>query len=321
MQLSVTPATSKRRLFTIVVASVVVAVGFSLGLGVEGSRATYPGTTDGRIAFGKNVVDPSVQADIYSVMPNGRALQRLTNDPAADICPAYSADGKEIAFCSDRTGAFEIWKMKQNGNQQVQVTHLGTRSLFPDFSPDGSKIAFMSPSPPPFSFEIFTIDSEGTGSPVQLTNSPGNNALPVYSPDGSKIAFLSNRTGLNQVWVMDADGSNPVQLTFDAVLKGQVPDWSPDGSKIAYQSATGNGDIYVMNADGSGQTQLTNTPQQEFGTAWSPDGSQIAFVRVLGAAPSDRAIYLMNADGSNQHMLTQGSAVPAWQPRGRRQDD
>lgn len=308
----------KRRSFTIVVASA-VAVSLGLGVGVEGSRATYPGTTDGRIAFGNDVVDaPGRPPDIYSVMPNGKALHRLTDDPAADICPAYSADGKEIAFCSDRTGAFEIWKMKQNGTQQVQVTRLGTQALFPDFSPDASKIAFMSPLPPPFASEIYTIDSEGTGSPLRLTNSPGLDGFPVYSPDGSKIAFLSDRTGLTQVWVMDADGSNPVQLTFDAARKDQVPDWSPDGSKIAYQSATGNGDIYVMNADGSGQTQLTNTPQREFGTAWSPDGSQIAFVRVLGMAQPERAIYVMNADGSNQRKVAQGTRVPAWQPRGNR---
>jgi TolB protein len=168
-----------------------------------------------------------------------------------------------------------------------------------------------------FNFDLYTVDL-ASGAVTRLTTTPGLDGFPVYSPDGSKIAFISARSGLPQVWVMNADGSSSVQLTSGAP-KGQVPDWSPDGNQIAYQSmATGNGDIYVMNADGSNPRQVTATPQMEFGTSWSPDGGQIAFVRVLGPSVPERAIYVINAGGSGEHELGPGTRVPAWQPRGDR---
>src|SRR5260370_40989246 len=80
--------------------------------------------------------------DVYSVLPNGNDLRRLTTDASFDACASYSPAGKEIAFCSTRSGVSEIWKMKQNGTQQEQVTNLGGNVTFPDFSPDGSRIAF-----------------------------------------------------------------------------------------------------------------------------------------------------------------------------------
>jgi tol-pal system beta propeller repeat protein TolB len=302
----------------IVIAVIATALACTLVLGTGSGHATYPGTADGRIAFAMEVDPSGATPDIYSVMPNGQSLHRLTADPNADICQSYSADGKEMAFCrgSEATGVYEIWTMKENGKQQEQVTTLGLRSLFPDFSPDGERIVFMSGS---FAnFDIYVVD-RSTGQLTRLTDSPGLDGFPVYSPDGSKIAFVSARSGRPQVWVMNADGSDPAQLTTDPAPKGQVPDWSPDGSRIAYQSmATGNGDIYVMNADGSNQTRLTFTAQNEFGTSWSPDGGQIAFVRTLGTAVTERAIFVMNADGSGEYELAPGTRVPAWQPRGDR---
>jgi TolB protein len=113
---------------------------------------------------------------------------------------------------------------------------------------------------------------------------------------------------------MDADGSDPQQLTFDDAFKVQVPDWSPDGAQIAY-AAGDPGDILVMNADGSDQQTIVSGPTDDFGPAWSPDGQQLAFIRF-----DDRTVYVADADGTNLYPVRPFGlqAVPAWQPRGDR---
>jgi len=292
----------------------IAAVGMSNG-GI--AEATYPGSSNGRLAFGMAVVG---NRDIYSVLPGAHGLRRLTDDPAFDACPAYSADGHQIAWCSSAgspPGVFEIWTMKQNGTHKHQVTHIGAGALFPDFSPDGTTIVFQASVGD--LENVYLVNTDGTGL-TQLTADEGTvNGFPVFSPDGSKIAFISNRTGFEQVWVMNADGSGARQLTFNAADHDQVPDWSPDGTRIAYEDdATGNGDIYVMDADGSNPTRLTTDADPEFGTAWSPDGSRIAYVRIVNGDLGARTVYVMAADGSDQHALHPGpgpQTVPAWQPR------
>jgi len=304
---------SRRRKLVLlpVLAALIGIVGAS-----ESAQATYPGTNDGRLAFGM-IVGGNV--DIYSVLPNGNDLRRLTTDASFDACPSYSPDGKEIAFCSSRSGATEIWKMKQDGTKQEQVTHLNGvngSAIFPDFSPDGSKIVFGTQ----LSGDIWVVNSDGGGA-TQLTSGPDVDLFPAWSPDGSTIVFIRN----GQVWTINTNGGGATQLTFDPAPKGQVPDWSPDGSKIAYSSGD---DIWVMNANGSDQHPVFADPSTiEFGTAWSPAGDQIAFVS-FPAPPSPanlgaRTIYVINADGTAKHAVHPGPGpqiVPAWQPRGNRID-
>jgi Tol biopolymer transport system component len=279
------------------------------------ARATYPGA-NGRIAFG--VTAPgAAQPDVYSLLPGGEAVHQLTDDPAFDACAAYSADGRQIAYCSsvgDPAGQFDIWTMKQNGKDKRRLTQLGGSAIFPDFSPDGSRIAFNALPAGAANQDVYVMNADGSGL-VDLTNSPGNDLYPAWSTDGSKIVFESNRTGLSQVWVMNADGSGQTQLTFDATRKDQTPEWSPDGTQIAYtvdvSTTVAGGDIWVMNADGSDQHAITSGPEREFGPVWSPDGTQIAFLDF-----GSRTVYVMNADGSGPYAVHPGGIqfVPAWQP-------
>src|SRR6266496_3262538 len=259
----------------LVVVVVVLAAAAQLAGGAQRAHATYPGTNDGRLAFAMNV---GGNVDIYSVLPNGNDLQRLTDDSSFDAAASYSPSGKEIAFNSNRSGSVEIWTMKQNGTQQEQVTHLGGRVLFPDFSPDGTKILFSGSVGSDPRSDLYTVNLDGSGL-VQLTSGAGNNSFGVWSPDGSKIAFISDRSGFDQVWVMDANGANPEQLTTDPTAKGQLPDWSPDGTKIAYVRIVNNDftqrTVYVMNADGSDQHAVHPGPGFQVVPAWQPRGERI----------------------------------------------
>lgn len=138
----------------------------------------------------------------------------------------------------------------------------------------------------------------------------------VVSAQTTKIAFHRNLNFSTDIYLMNPDGSSPVNLT-NTGERNENPSFSPDGSKIAFDSARdGNREIYLMNADGSNPDNLTDNPANDFDPAFSPDGSKIVFTSFRDG---NYEIYIMNADGSGQTNLTSNAAWefnPSFSPDG-----
>ena len=257
--------------------------------------------------------------------PDGSDVRRLTNSPGDDRVPDWSADGRRIAFASDRMGAGhpEIFVMNADGSGVAQLTHESEYAFGPAWSPDGTRVAFYSIRPSTgFRTQIYVINTDGTGE-RNISNSTGEDFGPSWSPDGSHIAFWSRRSSDGEIWTMNADGSGQTRLT-DVIADDVYPDWSPDGSRIAFTSTRpGYGDdaVWVMDPDGSDLHRIAPGG----GPSWSPDGSKLVFGRGYPYT-SDRFpdVFTMNADGTGIANITKspgtdGSA--SWQPIANRAPD
>jgi Tol biopolymer transport system component len=140
----------------------------------------------------------------------------------------------------------------------------------------------------------------------------------MWSPDGTQILFTSERDGNEEIYVMDADGSNIVRLT-DSGDDDTHPTWSEDGQSILFiternvKLEDGDMEFYLMNVDGSDQRPLGD---ETFigGYVFSADGQQIAYI---SNEEGDWNIYVKDADGENVKRLTESDAdeiFPVWRP-------
>jgi Tol biopolymer transport system component len=244
--------------------------------------------------------------NIWVVNADGTGATPLTRLTAAQMdcrAPAWSADGKRIAYYSAR--AF-----------------------------DGSDTISANP------LNIWTMNADGSNDAplTQLTAAEANSRNPHWSPDGTKVAFESQRSldGSNvgftasNIWVVNADGSGAVAITQEdgtiATVYAQDVIWSKDGSKLAFTIMPNN--IWTAHPDGSGLTALTNlTASMNFANSWSPDGTKLVFSSNRAVDGSDNFqeqsnVWVMNADGSNAKSLTRLTKASAdggvWSPDGTR---
>lgn len=198
---------------------------------------------------------PPPEWEIYVIDADGSNLRRLTHDRGDAAQPAWSPDGKRIAFTYAQEGPYEIYVINADGSNRQKLI----QGAMPAWSPDGTRIAFERWGGQGTDiFQIYTMDADGRGL-RQLTIADMKAYRPTWSPDGKKIAFSASSAGSEQrnIYRMDADGANLQQLSRGEI-SAMSPAWSPDGSTIAFAGRGKAGQyIYLMAADGSNLRQLT----------------------------------------------------------------
>ncbi len=285
----------------------------------EGTMAWSPDRQ--RIAFLRTLTNSA--HDVFVVSSAGGNPKRLTFDEQMIEGLAWTPDSREIVFVSFRSGGPNLWRIPAAGGTPEQVVSMAHHPAHPAISMRGSRLAFSETY---HDSNIWRYEHAKAGegftpapftSPKCLVCSTLEDDSPKFSPDGRKIVFVSKRTGSDEIWVADSDGSYPIQLTSIGGAPTGSPRWSPDGRSIAFDSRIkGSPDIFVISAQGGSPRLLTPENSAEVEPSWSRDGRWIYFASNRGG---QYQIWKAPFEGGPARQVTEGSGLdPVESPDGKR---
>jgi len=277
------------------------------------AQAAYQGA-NGKVAYESYGTDGEIMVGAY----DGSGSIQATNNTVDDKDPAWSPDGKKIAFAhfNSTTNLFEIWTMNPDGSGQTALV-TQTRSLtHPTWSSDGTKIAFQ------YAFsgtddDIYIASTSGLNTSVSgLYTSAANERDPAGGPGNVlAISFFDATTSHYELRKGSFTTTATAPLVSDATHDLTEPAWAPDGTKLVYEytATVANHDLYTVNADGTSVAPFVNTSTSEENPAWAPEG-QMNLYDLLGP---NAEIYLTQIAGTGWVMEARPSTNdhnPDWQP-------
>ncbi|HEX2839479.1 MAG TPA: DPP IV N-terminal domain-containing protein [Phycisphaerales bacterium] len=251
-------------------------------------------------------------SDIYLKRVSSRVVTQLTNDPAQDMCPRISPDGKQIAFCSDRSGNWDVYVMPIEGGRPVQVTFDQADEIAPSWSPDGTQVVYSRMGENSGRWEMWIAQ---TNRP-EIANFIGYGLFPQWAPvsgtgkDGAdQVLFQVGRErgrrtfGIWTIDVMDGQAGNASEVRSSSRNALINPSWSPDGRWVVFAEVP----VAVGEAKNAPLTEASpSEPYQMTSTLWLVSVDNEAPVRLtfgnrLALSPvwsrSNRLFFVSNNTG------------------------
>lgn len=252
--------------------------------------------------------------------------RRITFGIQGAASPSWSADGREIIFASGPLDQYSLLRIdvsrsRGRGAEPQRLASLGTNLGAPAISRRGQRLAYQHWFLHQSIWQMAAPSTSNAGRSKEkaakpLISSSRDDMYPQFSPDGKRIAYVSTRSGHDEVWVCDNNGSNAVQLTSFGGPDVSTPRWSPDGDRIAFDSdVAGEFDIFVVGANGGKPRRMTTHPANDGNPSWSRDGGWIYFD---SARTGEHQIFKIPATGGEAIQLTRdGGFAPRESPDGR----
>lgn len=282
--------------------------------GVARSRIAFTSDRTADTNQGRPMANSGAAKEIHIMDYDGHNVRRITVNRELNVSPTWGPDGRTLAYTSYADGYPDVYVTALDGRPPTRPGK-GTDTVHnysPQISPDGKRIVLVSNRAGQGSYDVWVVNRDGSNLMNLTPNTPkSSEGAPSWSPGGNQIAFTSDRTGVNQIYLMEADGTGVQRLTFDQHV--DRPSWSRlDYIAYTLRQPAGH-DIAVITIANRTPRIITDQLGSNKQPSVSSNGRHIVFVTTRWGKEQLASI---DIDGKNIRQLTQvgNNTYPSWSP-------